>query len=403
LKSLDTFQNEWYEMTSKRGSRLVEESVVPDVYCRNQELARALEKVRIDVESYKDIASKARSTYDKLRKERDFHRMHHKRVVQEKAKLISDIKRLKGHYESYEPMLRQLQAKYETAMKEKMLIKLERDKLASRVLIMERGVATKPTTTRKPGGRPHIIPAENKVDVSRDAVLPPQDRVNPYISASLPHARITDKGRQVGMIRAHTSACFAIAFHPKKSMIASVGDDKTWKLWSFPNGEPVSTTPATTSHKDWISDLEFNPRGTALATASGDHTIKIWDIARGTLQTTLSDHAGAVWSVAYHDTGDFIASTSQDHTVRLYDLVASRCRQTFRGHADAVLTCAWTPYGNTLATGSGDKTVSLWDARTGLCAATLYGHGNAVNCVAFSLTGERFASCDADGGLFINN
>lgn len=36
---------------------------------------------------------KAKETYVKLRKERDYHRMHHKRVVQEKNKLITDIKR----------------------------------------------------------------------------------------------------------------------------------------------------------------------------------------------------------------------------------------------------------------------------------------------------------------------
>lgn len=36
---------------------------------------------------------KAKETYVKLRKERDYHRMHHKRVVQEKNKLINDIKR----------------------------------------------------------------------------------------------------------------------------------------------------------------------------------------------------------------------------------------------------------------------------------------------------------------------
>lgn len=59
--------------------------------------------------------------------------MHHKRVVQEKNKLLHDIKRLKTHYESYEPTLKQLQHKYEVAMKEKMLTKLERDKLAAKV------------------------------------------------------------------------------------------------------------------------------------------------------------------------------------------------------------------------------------------------------------------------------
>ena len=40
----------------------------------------------------------ASATWDKFRKERDFHRMHHKRVAQEKNRLISDLQRLKKHY-----------------------------------------------------------------------------------------------------------------------------------------------------------------------------------------------------------------------------------------------------------------------------------------------------------------
>ena len=44
----------------------------------------------------KEIAEKAQSTWDKFRKERDFHRLHHKRVVHEKDKLVVDIKRLKS-------------------------------------------------------------------------------------------------------------------------------------------------------------------------------------------------------------------------------------------------------------------------------------------------------------------
>lgn len=59
--------------------------------------------------------------------------MHHQRVAQEKNKLISDIKRLKKHYEHYEPTLKQLQHKYEVVMKEKMLMKLERDRLSGQV------------------------------------------------------------------------------------------------------------------------------------------------------------------------------------------------------------------------------------------------------------------------------
>ncbi len=79
------------------------------------------------------MRSKARSTYDRLRKERDFHKMHHKRVVQEKDKLIAEMKRNKKHYDSYEPLIKQLQQKYELAVKEKSLTKLERDRLLSKV------------------------------------------------------------------------------------------------------------------------------------------------------------------------------------------------------------------------------------------------------------------------------
>lgn len=112
--------------------------IVPDVYQQNQELSEVVHKLKNDVQVYKDIATKARSTYDKLRKERDFHRMHHKRVVQEKNKLVGDIKKFKKQYETYEPALKQMQVKYEVAMKEKMLIKLERDRLAAKVLVKSR-------------------------------------------------------------------------------------------------------------------------------------------------------------------------------------------------------------------------------------------------------------------------
>ena len=51
--------------------------------------------LRKEVDKFKNAAMQAREAYVKLRKERDYHRMHHRRVVQEKNKLITDIKRLK--------------------------------------------------------------------------------------------------------------------------------------------------------------------------------------------------------------------------------------------------------------------------------------------------------------------
>ena len=84
-----------------------------------------------------EVATKAQQTWDTFRKERDFHRMHHQRVVQEKNRLVSEIKRLKKLYESYEPTLKETRDRYDIAMKEKMLMRLERDRIAARVTGLE--------------------------------------------------------------------------------------------------------------------------------------------------------------------------------------------------------------------------------------------------------------------------
>eukprot|EP00965_Chrysotila_dentata_P045011 1495055-Pleurochrysis_carterae.AAC.1 len=73
--------------------------------------------MQVEIEKMQEVSTSAKSTWDKFRKERDFHKMHHKRVVQEKNKLITDLKRLKSHYDNYEPMLKMMRTKYETAMK----------------------------------------------------------------------------------------------------------------------------------------------------------------------------------------------------------------------------------------------------------------------------------------------
>jgi hypothetical protein len=60
-----------------------------------QELEDELAAMRQESAAAREVAVRASGTWDKFRKERDFHRMHHKRVAQEKNKLITDIKRLK--------------------------------------------------------------------------------------------------------------------------------------------------------------------------------------------------------------------------------------------------------------------------------------------------------------------
>ncbi|XP_064015043.1 sperm-associated antigen 16 protein isoform X1 [Pogoniulus pusillus] len=127
-RTLDCFQTEWYELVERGVVKVEDAGLVPSVYTRNQQLEDENMQLRKDLENYKLAANKTKEAILKFQKERDFHRMHHKRVLQEKAKLISDIKRLKAHCASYEPLLKQLTEKYQTILRQKTLTSLERDR-----------------------------------------------------------------------------------------------------------------------------------------------------------------------------------------------------------------------------------------------------------------------------------
>ncbi|XP_043931650.1 sperm-associated antigen 16 protein isoform X2 [Protopterus annectens] len=94
MKTLDCFQTEWYEMMHKNQIKSEDAEFVPDVYTHNQLLDNDIRRLKKELDKYKEAAINAKESLVKLQKERDFHRMHHKRVVQEKNRLINDIKRL---------------------------------------------------------------------------------------------------------------------------------------------------------------------------------------------------------------------------------------------------------------------------------------------------------------------
>lgn len=110
---------------------------IPGVYKENIQLSNVLTQLQKEVDEARIIAEKSRSTYDKLTKQRDFQKINHRRVQQEKQKLNADIGKLKKKYEEYQTTYEQLSGRYEGAIKEKMLMKLEKDRLIAKVENLE--------------------------------------------------------------------------------------------------------------------------------------------------------------------------------------------------------------------------------------------------------------------------
>uniref|UniRef100_A0A8C8TVU5 Sperm-associated antigen 16 protein n=1 Tax=Peromyscus maniculatus bairdii TaxID=230844 RepID=A0A8C8TVU5_PERMB len=132
-RTLNCFQAEWYELIQKRGTDFRGLGNVPDVYSQVMHLESENKNLKKDLKHFKQAAEKAREELLKTQKERDFHRMHHKRIMQEKNKLIADLKGLKLHYASYEPTIRVLHEKHHALLKEKMLTSLEKDRAVGKI------------------------------------------------------------------------------------------------------------------------------------------------------------------------------------------------------------------------------------------------------------------------------
>ncbi len=285
-RTLDCFQIEWFEMIHKGLMKTDQMELVPDVYTHNQLLDNELKNVQRERDSYKQAAFEAGETIVKLQRERDFHRMQHKRVVQEKNRLIEDIKKLKKHYASYEPALRQLNEKYQTAVRQKMLVSLERDRAVSQVQNIDSSLRTAHSSpgTQKSANTPQQrekiqkspekdahLPCDNiasnyaikdpnkNTRHPKDSEFPASTRVNPYLPQIKALSSLNTKSANFSLFKsfkAHTMAVSFLALHPRKMIVASSSDDQLWRLWGIPEGELIMTGEG---HTDWLSSCSFHP------------------------------------------------------------------------------------------------------------------------------------------------
>jgi U3 small nucleolar RNA-associated protein 12 len=73
-----------------------------------------------------------------------------------------------------------------------------------------------------------------------------------------------------------------------------------------------------------------------IASGFADGSIRIWDSDKGTCETTLNRHKGAVTVLRYNKLGSLLASGSKDNDIRLWDVVGESGLYRLRGHRDQV-------------------------------------------------------------------
>ena len=213
----------------------------------------------------------------------------------------------------------------------------------------------------------------------------------------------------------HQNAVQAVAIAPNRQMLVTGSSDKTIKLWNLPKlwekdpqnpGDAAAFLTATLrGHTGRVRALAISSDSQTLASGSNDNTIKLWNLApEGEtggyarndsppyLRSTLTDHVGAVYALAFLPDRNILISGSADWTIKIWDLTTQQTIKTLRGHQGSIRALAVSADGHTLVSGSKDGTVKVWDLNTRRLKQTLRGHDNVVRTVAISPDGQTIAS-----------
>lgn len=94
-KTMNIFMQEWHELQKKGAFHDNSIGFITDIENKNARLKDKVTKMRGELGEAKIAAEQAKSTWEKLRKERDFHKTHQTRVNNEKVTINHNIKKIK--------------------------------------------------------------------------------------------------------------------------------------------------------------------------------------------------------------------------------------------------------------------------------------------------------------------
>jgi len=122
--------------------------------------------------------------------------------------------------------------RYEALLKKESSARMERDKLKARVRLLEEVAASDRANSDKEKKQDELHVANKTV---AEAVFPGDEALtNPFLEVHFDVSRVDAFHTRKAIYDGHTNVVSAVAFHPKKPLFVTAGDDETWKLWTVP-------------------------------------------------------------------------------------------------------------------------------------------------------------------------
>lgn len=149
----------------------------------------------------------------------------------------------------------------------------------------------------------------------------------------------------------------------------------------------LTPSPSARAHSPAVTSIASFP--SLVASGYADGSIRIWDFDKGTCETTLNGHKGAVTALRYNKLGSLLASGGKDNDIILWDVVGETGLFRLRGHRDQVTDLVFLESGKKLVSSSKDKFLRVWDLETQHCMQIISGHHSEIWSIDVD-PGERF-------------
>lgn len=166
----------------------------------------------------------------------------------------------------------------------------------------------------------------------------------------------TGDGKEQRAFAAHTGGVAHLSIRNDGTQLASVGEDKTAKVWQPDEGKLLTTV----NLRESASQVALSPSGARLAVATQKANaprVRVYEVSSGREMQTLTDFAGSVRALHYAADNRTIYVGGDDKLITLADTNVATAIVAHAGGANCV---SFHPNGAQLFTGGQDKTARYW-------------------------------------------
>lgn len=189
-----------------------------------------------------------------------------------------------------------------------------------------------------------------------------------------------------------TPVATALAIHPQRELLATVGDDHNVRLWQLGTGTLVGNLAG---HTDWVRTTRFSPTRPELATAGNDQSIILWDLETQSVKRKI-DVGHAIAAIAYSPDGLHLAAVGFAGELLVYSLDSDIEPARLECPCVDMRAVTFSPDGRRLAAGGRSGIVRIWDRPSQAVIDSAPSHRGRVRAVQFTSDGQRLVSCGDD-------